>query len=84
VSEEHPPVQELQHAHTKRDAETQMVLGAFIIYISIPVLIGTIWADTPHTRVVNVVAGSVLCGIGIAMALIGYRGYRRLKNKKGK
>ena len=81
MSKEHPPIQELQHAHTKRDAETQMVLGAFIIYISIPVLIGTLWATTLHTRVVNVVAGVVLCSIGIAMALIGYRGYRRIKRK---
>ncbi len=81
MSEEHPHIQEVQHAHTKRDAETQMVLGAFIVYISVPVLLGTIWASTFHTRIVNIVAGSVLCALGIVMALVGYRGYRRLKSK---
>ena len=57
----------------KRDAESQIVLGSFVTLISIPALIGTYWAKTPHARVVNVVAGLVLLGIGLALALIGLR-----------
>ena len=81
MGEEHPHSQEAQHEHSKRDAETQMVLGAFIVYITIPVLIGTYWAETFHARVVNVVAGLVLGALGAAMALLGYRNNRRLKSK---
>jgi putative Mn2+ efflux pump MntP len=81
VGEEHPHIQEVKHEHSKRDAETQMVLGAFIVYITIPVLIGTYWAQSTKAMVVNIIAGLVLGALGAAMAILGYRNNRRLKNK---
>lgn len=59
------------HHYTKREAETQMVLGIFLSVIAVPVLIGTLWADTGHAMVVNAVAGIVLLGIGIGLAVWG-------------
>jgi hypothetical protein len=57
----------------KRDAESQIVLGSFVTLISIPALIGTFWAETKHAMIVNVVAGLVLLGIGVTLALIGVK-----------
>jgi len=57
----------------KRDAETQMVLGAFVTIISIPVLIGTFWANTYRAAVVNLVAGAVLMAIGLGIAWYGWK-----------
>lgn len=59
----------------QRDAETQMALGVFITILAIPVLIGTLWATHMHARVVNIVAGIVLLGIGVAF--LGYGWSRR-------
>lgn len=82
MSEEHPPAQETAHGkYDQRDAETQMVLGGFVTFISIPVLVGTFWADRPHAMVVNIIAGLVLMGVGIAIGIVGLRGYFRLKRK---
>jgi len=64
--------------HSKRDAETQKVLGIFITYISIPVVIGTYWAETTRAMVVNATAGLVLFGIGIAMAVWGAKTSKKL------
>lgn len=75
---EQPAAKQDPHHHTRRDAETQMILGAFVTVISIPVLIGTFWATTPHARIVNVVAGLVLLGVGLAIALWGLRTKRSL------
>ena len=66
--------QELRH----RDAETQLALGIFVIVISIPVLLGTIWADRSHAAVVNVIAGSVLLVIGVGLAYFGMRSRARM------
>ena len=57
----------------KRDAETQMMLGGFVTLISIPVLIGTFWADTTRAAVVNVAAGAILFAIGLGIAVYGWR-----------
>lgn len=68
-----------QHAKfAKRDAETQIVLGSFVAFIAVPVLIGTLWADKLSARVVNVVAGLVLLGIGLGIALYGLKRRRSL------
>lgn len=66
------------HQHTRRDAETQMALGAFVSFISIFVLIGTFWADDTKAIVVNMIAGSVLLGIGVVMALLGFTKWKNL------
>lgn len=59
----------------KRDAETQMALGIFISILAIPVLIGSIWAPAIHARIVNIIAGVILLGIGLAF--LGYGWSRR-------
>jgi hypothetical protein len=74
-----PDNQEMENEHAKRDAETQMVLGGFIVFISIPVLLGTIWAVRPHAIVVNIIAGSVLCLVGVVLFVIGNKGRKRLR-----
>ncbi len=66
------------HQHTRRDAETQIALGTFVSFISIFVLIGTFWAEDTKALVVNVIAGSVLLGIGVAMALLGFTKRKKL------
>lgn len=62
----------------KRDAETQMALGIFVVVIALPVLVGTFWADRTHAAVVNVTAGLVLLGVGAALALFGMRARARM------
>ncbi len=64
--------------HNRRDAETQTVLGIFISIMAIPVLIGTFWAERSHAMVVNVVAGSILLGIGILLAVMGRKASNKL------
>jgi hypothetical protein len=64
--------------HTKRDAETQKVLGIFITYISIPVLIGTYWAENARAMIVNATAGLVLLAIGVGMAVWGTKTSKRI------
>lgn len=59
------------HRHTKRDAESLTALGIFLIVLAIPVLIGTFWAEGNVQRVVNVAAGMIVGGIGVAMLLRG-------------
>jgi hypothetical protein len=72
--EKQPPVD--PHHHTRRDAETLMMLGGFVTFIAVPVLIGTVWADRTSAMVVNIVAGAVLFCVGVGMFLYG------LKTKK--
>ena len=69
---------EPHHEHTRRDAETQVVLGIFMAVLAVFVLIGTIWADTTAALVVNVMAGTALLIIGLAFVLYGKRGFKRL------
>ena len=57
----------------KRDAETQIALGLFIFVLSLPVLLGTIWADRFHAQIVNVIAGVVLLAIGAGLFWYGWR-----------
>jgi hypothetical protein len=78
VSEQNEPKTTPASAeHTARDAETQLVLGIFIAVISIPVIIGTLWADTKAAMTVNLIAGIVLLGAGIGLMLVS----RRTKSK---
>ena len=67
------PAQETHVKFARRDAETQMVLGGFITFIAVPVLIGTLWANTFRATVVNVAAGLVLLSIGVGIALYGLK-----------
>ena len=61
-----------QDQFAKRDAETQIALGIFVTVISIPVLVGTFWANSFRAMVVNLAAGAVLLGVGLAMGILGF------------
>ena len=79
MTEEHTQTNEVQGEHSARDAETQLVLGLFIMYIAAPVLVGTIWADSTAADVVNVIAGATLFAIGGFMAYLGRKKKKSLK-----
>lgn len=62
----------------KRDGETYIAVGLFIVALSIPVLIGTIWAmERPHAAVVNAVCGVVLAVVGGGSIAYGWMLYKR-------
>lgn len=58
----------------RRDAEILTVLGAFLVVLAVPVLIGTLWAEGTVPRLVNVAAGLIIGGIGVGMIWRGRRG----------
>lgn len=58
--------------HTRRDAETALLLGGFVFIMSIPVLIGTFFAQQTHAQIVNFIAGIVLLGVGAGIAAWGW------------
>lgn len=64
-----------KHAeYRRRDAETLVALGAFIIVLAIPVLLGAFWAGTARAASVTIAAGGALLAIGGGMA---WRGWKR-------
>lgn len=80
MTEEKKQQEPEHHLHyTKRDAETQTALGIFISVISIPVVIGTFWAQTPRAMVVNAIAGCVLLAIGITLVVWGRRTIKKIE-----
>jgi hypothetical protein len=58
----------------KRDGETYIALGIFIVALGLPVLAGTYWAAQTSVRgaVVNAVCGVVLILIGAASMGYGW------------
>lgn len=76
-----PPEPPDKHAteHSRRDAESAIMLGGFVVLVSIPVLIGTFFAQQTHARVVNLVAGLALLAIGAAIATWGWWTFKRLR-----
>jgi hypothetical protein len=64
----------------KRDGETYMAVGLFVVALAIPVLIGTIWAtDRPHAAIVNAIAGTILLLVGGAAMFYGWTIFKRSK-----
>jgi hypothetical protein len=57
----------------KRDGETYIALGLFIVAVGLPVVAGTYWAYQVNVRaaVVNVVCAGVLLLIGVASIVYG-------------
>ena len=66
----------------KRDGETYIALGLFIVTVGIPVVAGTYWAAQTNVRaaVVNLVCAGVLIVIGVAS--IGYGRLLLARNKR--
>jgi hypothetical protein len=67
----------------KRDGETYVALGIFILAVGLPVVAGTYWAYQTNVRaaVVNVVCGAVLLLIGAGSVLYGRTLLVRNKNR---
>ena len=62
----------------KRDGETYIAVGLFLLALGIPVLIGTYWAlSRPRAAVVNALCGGVLGLIGLGTIAYGRLIYRR-------
>ena len=79
MTEEKTQQEPEHHLHyTKRDAETQTALGIFISVISIPVVIGTFWAQTTRAMVVNAIAGCVLLAIGVTLVVWGRKTIKKI------
>jgi hypothetical protein len=66
----------------KRDGETYIALGLFIVAVGLPVLAGTYWAAKTDMRaaIVNVICASVLLLIGVTA--IGYGRVLLARNAK--
>ena len=64
--------------HTKRDSETFIALGLFMVVLAVTVLVGTFYAVTPEGMTVNFGAGIVLLAIAIGFIWRGFIIKRRL------
>jgi putative Mn2+ efflux pump MntP len=63
--------------HTRRDAETAIALGVFLLVMSVPVYLGTFWAGPVFDKVVNFIGASVLFLVGVGFLWQGWRWYKR-------
>jgi len=63
----------------KRDGETYMAVGLFVVALAVPVLIATFWATRGHAAVVNVIAGLILLGVGSGAVFYGRKLFKRSK-----
>lgn len=64
-----------------RDAELYIVLGAFVVALGLPVILGTYYTfqgGNYRAAVVNFICGVVMTGIGIASILYGWVMKKRL------
>lgn len=67
-------VEELERVRNReRDGSSLAIIGTFFAVFATLVLIGTFWEDRDHGMVVNIGAGLVLLGIGVAMLFYGLR-----------
>ena len=62
-----------------KSAQINKVLGLFVLYFGIVITIATFFTDTFIGQMTNLIAGTVLFGIGAGMAL---RAQKTLKNLK--
>lgn len=67
----------------KRDGETYMAVGLFIVALAIPVLIGTLWAweSRRNAAIVNLGCGVTLGAIGVVATYYGWKLFQRSKPK---
>ncbi len=67
----------------KRDGETGMAVGLFVLAIGLPVFIGTFFAlETPRAAIVNAICGLVLLGIGGAATGYGWILFKRARKNE--
>jgi hypothetical protein len=68
-----------EHKHRKRDGETYIAIGIFVVAVGAPVMAGTYWAalTNMHAAVVNGVCGATLLLIGFASIAYGMLLLRR-------
>lgn len=78
-------IEKVEVRHTKndmvkRDGETGMAVGLFILALAFPVLIGTLYGlDRPRAAVVNFVCGLVLLAIGAGATGYGWILFKRAR-----
>lgn len=67
----------------KRDGETYIALGLFIVAVGLPVVAGTYWAaqTNVHAAIVNIVCAGVLLLIGVASIVYGWTLLARNKKR---
>ena len=67
----------------KRDGETGMAVGIFVLALAIPVLIGTLWElDQPRAAVVNFTCGMVLFLVGGGATGYGWMLFKRARKNE--
>ena len=69
---------EQKNTHTQRDGETLFVLGLFLVVLGMPVILGSLWADTSVQKLVCAISGVILCAIGTAFVVHGKKVLKRL------
>ena len=64
---------EPESRHTARDADVLRVIGVFLVVLSLPVAVGTIWAGAAVPALINLAAAALIMGIGATMFWRGRR-----------
>ena len=78
-------IEKVEPHHTKnemikRDGETGLAVGLFVLALAIPVLIGTLYGlETPRAALVNFVCGLVLLAIGGGATFYGWSLLKRAR-----
>ncbi len=71
--------QEGQPGPTKRDAETLLLLGTFLVFFALATLLGGFWPMNYRARIINTIAGLILLGIGSGALLWAKSIYARIR-----
>lgn len=81
-------IEKVEERHTKndmlkRDGETGMAVGLFVLALAIPVLIGTLFElDQPRAAVVNFICGMVLLLVGGGSTAYGWMLFKRARKNE--
>lgn len=66
----------------KRDGETYIAVGLFLVALGIPVMVATYWAlSHPRAAVVNIICGVALFAVGMGGIVYGWRLFRQAVKK---